>query len=49
MSLATGFREISYERKIVDELKHEYPDKRITAVPEYTNLLKTVEEDNGQK
>ena len=49
LSLAPGFREISNERKIVDELKYEYPDKRITAVPEYTNLLKTVEEDNGQK
>lgn len=49
LSLAPGFREISYEREIINELKHEYPDKRITAVPEYTNLLKTVEEDNGQK
>lgn len=45
LSLAPGFREISYEREIVNELKHEYPDKRITAVPEYTNLLKTVEDN----
>ena len=46
LSLAPGFREISYEKEIVSELKNEYPDKRVTAVPEYTNLLKTVEEDN---
>lgn len=43
LSLAPGFREISYEKDIFDELKNEYPDKRITAVPEYTKLLKAVE------
>ncbi|KRL80903.1 reductase [Lactobacillus ultunensis] len=45
LSLAPGFREISYEKEILADLKNEYPDKRITAVPEYTNLLKTVEEN----
>lgn len=49
LSLAPGFREISYEQQIVSELKQEYPDKKVTAVPEYTNLLKTIEEDNEEK
>lgn len=45
LSLAPGFREISYEKDIFAELKNEYPNKRITAVPEYTDLLKAVEAD----
>lgn len=49
LSLAPGFREISYEQKILLELKKEYPDKRITALPEYANLLKTIEEDNEEE
>lgn len=43
LSLAPSFREISYEKDIFAELKNEYPNKRITAVPEYTKLLKAVE------
>lgn len=45
LSLAPGFREISYEKDIFAELKNEYPNKRITAVPEYTDLLRAVEAD----
>ncbi len=36
-------------KKILLELKKEYPDKRITALPEYANLLKTIEEDNEEE
>ncbi len=49
LSLAPGFREIKYEKDILNELKNEYPKKRVTAVPEYTNLIKTVEQKNEQK
>lgn len=47
LSLAPGFREPQYEKEIIAELKNEYPDKRITAMPEYSRLLKMVEKDNG--
>ena len=49
LSLAPGFREIKYEKDILNELKNEYPKKRVTVVPEYTNLIKTVEQKNEQK
>ena len=49
LSFAPGFREIKYEKDILNELKNEYPKKRVTAVPEYTNLIKTVEQKNEQK
>lgn len=40
LSLAPGFREEKYETQIMVELKENNPDKKITALPEYTYLLK---------
>lgn len=40
LSLAPGFREKKYERKILHDLKNNFPRMRITAVPEYTYLIK---------
>lgn len=40
LSLAPGFREKKYEQKILHDLKNNFPKMRITAVPEYTYLIK---------
>ena len=40
LSLAPGYRDEEYERKILSDLKDNYPNKKITALPEFTYLLK---------
>lgn len=40
LSLAPGYREEKYQKRIMTDLKENITDQRITAIPEYTYLLK---------
>lgn len=48
LSLAPGFREEKYQSRILRELKENNPDKQITSTPEWTYLLKYLDEKNEQ-
>lgn len=49
LSLAPGFREEKYQRRILRELQENFPKQRITAIPEYTYLIKLLDEKNERK
>lgn len=46
LSLAPGFREKKYENEILKDLVNSQPKMRITAVPEYTYLIKDLNKLN---
>lgn len=49
LSLAPGFREEKYERQILVELQENNPDTKISALPEYTYLLKFIKKNHDKK
>lgn len=49
LSLAPGFREEKYERRILKELREDFPQQRITAVPDYSYLIKLLGKKNEQE
>lgn len=46
ISFAPDFRKDKYEAKAVQELAQSNPQKRITAVPEYIDLIKYLKKDS---
>ncbi|WP_251717009.1 reductase [Lactobacillus agrestimuris] len=48
LSLAPGFREEKYLKEILTDLANGHPDKKVTAVPEYTYLIKLLKKDNDK-
>ncbi|CCI81543.1 hypothetical protein [Lactobacillus hominis] len=46
LSLDPSFRTADVEKEVITELQHAYPDKMISAMPDYTYLLKYVERDD---
>lgn len=46
ISMAPGYREEKYETKAVQELASIYPKQRVTAVPEYTYLIKYLDKSH---
>lgn len=46
LSFAPGYREEKYQRRLMKELKENFPKKRITAIPEYAYLIKLLDKKN---
>lgn len=47
LSFAPGYREEKYQKRLLEELQENFPEKRITAIPEYTYLIKLLTKKNG--
>ena len=48
ISLAPGFREKKYEKKVINNLQDNNPNMTISALPEYTYLLKLLKNNENK-